>query len=79
MIQRRGGSDVCENEFAGFRQSNSYGTEYDLSGIEARSSAYRGHNISSFSKIVKSNSGRENRVDLISLSDKLNGKRNRDK
>ena len=71
MNQRRGGSDVCEHEFAAFRQSNSNGTEYDLRGIEARRSAYRGHNVSSFSKIVKANSGRENRVDLISLSEKL--------
>ena len=71
MNQRRGGSDVCEHEFAAFRQSNSNGTEYDLRGIEARRSAYWGHNVSSFSKIVKSNGGRENRVDLISLSEKI--------
>ena len=78
MMQRRGGSDVCENEFAAFRQSNSNGTEYDIRGIEARRSAYRGHNISSFNKIVKSNSGREDMVDLVSLSAELIRKRKRD-
>ena len=78
MMQRRGGSDCCENEFAAFRQSNSNGTEYDIRGIEARRSAYRGHNVSSFSKIVRSNSGREDRVDLASLSAKLITKRKRD-
>ena len=71
MNQRRGGSDVCENEFAAFQQSNSNETEFDLRGIEARRSAYRGHNVSSISKMVKANSGRENRVDLVSLSEKL--------
>ena len=71
MMQRRGGSDVCEFEFAAFRQSNSNGSEYDIRGIEARRSAYRGHNVSSFSRLVKANSGREDRVDLISLSAKL--------
>ena len=75
MMQRRGGSDVCENEFAAFRQSNSNGTEFDIRGIEARRAAYRGHNVSSFSKIVKSNSGREDRVDLVSLSANLLKKR----
>ena len=78
MMQRRGGSDCCENEFAAFRQSNSNGTEYDIRGIEARRSAYRGHNVSNFSKIVKSNSGREDRVDLASLYAKLIPKRKRD-
>ena len=71
MMQRRGGSDVCEFEFAAFCQSNSNGLEYDIRGIEARRSAYRGHNVSSFSRLVKANSGREDRVDLISLSAKL--------
>ena len=71
MMQRRGGSDVCEFEFAAFRQSNSNGSEYDIRGIKARRSAYRGHNVSSFSRLVKANSGREDRVDLISLPAKL--------
>ena len=75
MMQRRGGSDVCENEFAAFRQSNSNGTEYDIRGIEARRSAYRGHNVSSFSKLVKSNSGRGDRVDLQILSERLKRKK----
>ena len=75
MNQRRGGSDVCEFEFAAFRQSNSNGSEYDIRGIEARRSAYRAHDISSFSRIVKANSGREDRVDLASLSAKLVKKR----
>ena len=78
MMQHRGGSDCRENEFAAFRQSNSNGTEYDIRGIEARRSAYRDHNVSRFSKIVKSNSGREDRVDLASLSAKLITKRKRD-
>ena len=75
IMQRRGGSDVCENEFAAYRQSNSNGSEFDIRGIEARRSAYRGYNISSFSKMIKSNSGREDRVDLVSLSSKLIKKR----
>jgi hypothetical protein len=78
MMQRRGGSDCCENEFAAFRQANSNGTEFDIRGIEARRSAYRGHNVSSFSRIVKSNSGRENRADLVELSAKLIKKRKRE-
>ena len=71
MMQRRGGSDVCENEFGAFRQSNSNGSEFDIRGIEARRSAYRGHNVSCFSRMVKTNSGREDRVDLVNLSAKL--------
>ena len=59
MMQRRGGSDVCENEFAAFRQSSSNGTEYDIRGIEARRPTYHVHNIGSFNKIVKSNSGHD--------------------
>ena len=77
MMQRRGGSDVCKFEFATYRQSNSNATELDIRGLEARWSAYHGHNISSFSKIVKSNSGREDRVNLVSLSSKLMKKRKR--
>ena len=57
MNQRRCGSDVCENKLATHRQSNSNGTEFDIRGIEARRSAYRGYNISSFNELVKSNSG----------------------
>ena len=75
MMQRRGGSDVCELEFAAYRQSNSNGCEYDIRGMEARRSAYRCHNISSFSRMIKSNSGREDRVDLASLAVKLSKKR----
>ena len=71
MMQRRGGSDVCEFEFAAFRQSNSNKSEYDIRGIEVRRSVYIGHNVSSLSRIVKSNSGREDRVGLVSLSAKL--------
>ena len=40
MNQRRGGSDVCEFEFAAFRQSSSNGSEFDICGIETRCSAY---------------------------------------
>ena len=76
MNQRGGGSNVCEFEFTAFRQSNSNGSKFDIRGIEARHSAYRGQNISSFSRIVKTNSGRENRVDLATLSAKLVKKRN---
>ena len=55
----RGGSDVCENEFAAYWQSNLNRTEFDIKGIEARRSVYRGYNVSIFSKMVESNSGRE--------------------
>jgi hypothetical protein len=78
MMQRRGGSDCCENEFASFRQANCNPTEFDLRTIEARRAAFRGHDVSSFSRIVKSNGGRENRVDLVSLSAKLIKKRKRE-
>ena len=77
MMQRRGGSYVWEFEFAAFRQSNSNGSEFDIRGIEARWSAFRGHNVSSFSRLVKANSGREDRVDLVSISAKLVKKRKR--
>lgn len=78
MMQRRGGSGSCEFEFSAFRQSNSNGFEYDIRGIEARRSAYRGHNVNNFSPLVKYNSRREDRVDMVSLSAKLAKKRKRD-
>ena len=79
MQQRRNGSECCENEFVVFRQSNSNGTESDTRGIKASRVAYRGHNVSSFSKIVKPNGGREDRVDLAFLSPKLIIERRREK
>ena len=71
-------SDVCKFEFAAFRQSNSNGSENDIRGIEATRLSYRGHDVSSFSRIVKSNSRREVWVDIASLSAKLVQKRKRD-
>jgi len=78
ICQRRGGSDCCENTFAAYRQGNSNGTELDIRQMEARRGAYRGQGVSCFSRAVKSNSGREDRVDIVSLSAELNKKRKRE-
>ena len=71
MMQMRGGSDCCEFEFATCRQSNSNESEYDIWGIEAQRYGFRGHNVGDFSSLVKSNSRREDRVDLVALSSTL--------
>ena len=70
-MQRRRGSNVCELQFSAFCQANSSDSECDIRGIEARRSAYRGHNINNFSHLVRLNSRRENRVDLIALPEKI--------
>ena len=70
-VQRRGGSGVCKLEFAAFHQRNPNGSEFDIRGIEVRSSAYRGYAVSRFLMMIEAHSGRDNKVDLISLSAKL--------
>ena len=40
MMQRRGGSEICELEFSAFCQSNSNRLEYDIRDIEARRLSY---------------------------------------
>lgn len=52
--------------------------EFGVRGIKARQSAYQGH-VSSFSKVINSNSGNEDKIDLISLTEKLTKKRKKER
>ena len=65
IIHKRDGSNCCEFEFVTYYQSISNECEDDVGGMEVQRSAYRGHNVISFSSLMKSNSEREVRVDLV--------------
>ena len=64
MVQRRGGSDVCENMFAEIRFANQRPTGEQASQVVARRSGFRGAEGKAFTRIVKTNSDRGEIVDL---------------
>ena len=63
MVQRRGGTDDLENEFARQRQSNSNPTIMDSRGMMAQAAGYRA---TDFTKNIKNNTG-DKRVYLKAL------------
>ena len=71
MCQKLGGSDVCENMFSLLRFSNSRPTGEQASKIIAQHAGFRGADGRSFMQIVKSNSDRDDLVDLKNLQKQI--------
>ena len=71
MCQKLGGSDVCENMFSDIRFSNQRPTGEQAKKIVAKHSGFCGADGRTFMQAVKSNSNRDDLVDLECLSKNL--------
>ena len=77
MIQRNGGTDDCENEFAGTKQRNNKPSSLDCNQITSRRTGVRAH---SFTKKAKNNTSGDTELwtdELIGKMEKKSTKRKR--
>lgn len=66
-----GGSDVCENVFSQVHCSNSRPTGKQAKSMIAQHAGFRGADGRTFTQIVKSNSNRDDLVDLTCLNKQI--------